>query len=94
MTTRLECAEDSDSGEGSVLWGRERQECIENEELEWCVDVMDRFAFIEYISGTNACSSECEGGGVEGYTETDEVLVGDGVQVCGECEDEECEQAG
>ena len=32
MRTRLECAEDSDSGQGSVLWGRERQECIENEE--------------------------------------------------------------
>ena len=31
--TRLEVTEDSDSGEGSVLWRRERQECIENEEL-------------------------------------------------------------
>ena len=32
MRTRLECAEDSDSGQGSVLWRRERKECIENEE--------------------------------------------------------------
>ena len=33
MRTRLECVEDSDPGEGSVLWRRESQECIENEEL-------------------------------------------------------------
>ena len=79
--TRLEVTEDSDSGERSVLWRRKRQECIENEELEWCVDVMDRFAFIEYISGTNTLSSECERGRVEGYTETCKVLVGDIVQV-------------
>ena len=32
MRTRLECPEDSDSGERSVLWRRERQECVENEE--------------------------------------------------------------
>ena len=27
MRTRLECAEDSDSGEGSVLWRREARVC-------------------------------------------------------------------
>ena len=55
---------------------------------------MRRPAFTEYISGTNALSSECKGGGVEGYTETDEVWIGDGVQVCGECENEECGEVG
>ena len=55
---------------------------------------MRRPAFTEYISGTNALSSECKGGGVEGYTETCKVLVGDLIQVCGECEDGECKQAG
>ena len=55
---------------------------------------MRRPAFTEYHSGTNARSSEREGGGIEGYTETGEVLVSDLIQVCGEREDGECEQAG
>ena len=76
---RLKGIEEAESGEGSVLWSGEQEDCVDNEELGRCGGVMDRPAFIERAGWTNACSSEREGGGVERYTETDEVWIGDGV---------------
>ena len=77
--TRFEGIEEAESREGGVLWRGEQEERAENEELGRCRGVMDRPAFIERAGWTNACSSEREGGGVERYTETDEVWIGDGV---------------
>ena len=71
--TRFEGIEETESREGGVLWSGEQEECAENEEWGRCGGVMDRFAFFERTGGTNARSSEREGGGIGGYTETDEV---------------------
>ena len=47
LRSRFECVEEAESGTKRVLWRRERQECVENEELGRCGGVMDRFAFTE-----------------------------------------------
>ena len=47
MTTRLKGIEEAESGEGSVLWSGEQEECADNEELERYGGVTDRPAFIE-----------------------------------------------
>ena len=47
VMSRFESVEEAEFGTERVLWRRERQECVEDEELERCGGVMDRFAFIE-----------------------------------------------
>ena len=47
MRIRFDGVKEAESGSERVLWRRERQECVENEELERCGGVMDRFAFLE-----------------------------------------------
>ena len=47
MRSRFEGVEEAESGTERVLWRRERQECVENEEWGMCGGVMDRFAFFE-----------------------------------------------
>ena len=44
---RLEGIEEAESGEGSVLWSGEQEECVDNEELGKRGGVTDRPAFIE-----------------------------------------------
>ena len=47
VRSRFDGVEEAEFGTERVLWRRERQECVEDEELERCRGVMDRFAFIE-----------------------------------------------
>ena len=47
IRSRFDGMKEAESGSERVLWRRERQECVEDEELWRCVGVMDRFAFIE-----------------------------------------------
>ena len=45
--SRFDGVEEAESGTERVLWRRERQERVENEEWGRCGGVMDRFAFTE-----------------------------------------------
>ena len=47
MRSRCASVEEAEFGTERVLWRRERQEFVEDEELGRCGGVMDRFAFTE-----------------------------------------------